>query len=800
MDGHGFADGPVKERPLAGVILCCTSIPPDRRKYLAERAVDMGAVHKYDLTSDVTHLIIGDLDTPKYKYVAKERPDVKVVSPGFIEKLLEQWTEDVPCDVAQFERRYRVPTFMGLRICVTGFTDESERKKMQESVTRQGAEYSGDLTKRVTHLIAAKPEGGKYTHALQWNIKVVSIEWLRDSTDRGMVLEEALYNPILPQEERGKGAWNRNALANAINLKRARQEDGPPELNERRKLRRTASAKLGSQQGMILAHITSGGGSSRGQESLQDHGDLRTDPQRRESSASSGTRTTSRTSSTVSQLGRPQTVFTAVEQALPLIDPSSIFHGCLIMAHGFPPEKTKLLHEHLALNGASLLRSPQHLDEYENSELENGLLVVPHDIPVSSLPPLPQSADVMTKVTEWWVEKCLLRECVVDPSAELLCRPLKLFAVEGFTGLVVSSTSFQDVDRLHIQKVVNLMGGTYDEYLRKTTSVLVCGSGSPPKQKLEFSQESGVPAVRVSWLWACIETGKVQPYEDHLILPIASVRSDTERIGLRQHVTDEDVKHVRKTQARPVSPMRRKGSLSKHDSSRSRAKLNPDANLTLTGLGSGLTVAQATMDRKEEFEPSAGGDVDPLRETDANSPKKPPLQTDGCADSTPRDTSSGLQKPLSGVSAVTDESSDNLTNSIAALLARQQAARPVSASESKKSRRKRDFMGRAQSNASTNSAPISQDGGFGSMDMIASQGREPLPARDFDNMDVYVPTQALVYEDPGLQKEREGLIRKIGGKVEEGEGRTVQSIGAAKDAGFAEEAGVGQRVKRRSRQ
>ncbi len=83
----------------------------------------MGAIHKFDLTSDVTHLIVGSLDTPKYRYVAKERPDVKVVLPVWIDAVRQSWMTGGDTDVAALELEYRVPTLYGLRICVTGFED-----------------------------------------------------------------------------------------------------------------------------------------------------------------------------------------------------------------------------------------------------------------------------------------------------------------------------------------------------------------------------------------------------------------------------------------------------------------------------------------------------------------------------------------------------------------------------------------------------------------------------------------------------------------------------------------------------
>ena len=79
-------------------------------------------------------------------------------------------------------------------------------------------------------------------------------------------------------------------------------------------------------------------------------------------------------------------------------------------------------------------------------------------------------------------------------------------------------------------------------------------------------------------------------------------------------------------------------------------------------------------------------------------------------------------------------------------------------------------------------------------------------AHPFTNMrDADAPSQALLYENPEVQEQREAMIRKIGGQVEESERakRMVGGIGVVKDLGVEiDEAAdaVGLRVKRRSRQ
>jgi DNA replication regulator DPB11 len=87
-------------------------------------------------------------------------------------------------------------------------------------------------------------------------MKIVSLEWFEQSLERGMVLEEALYNPTLPAEERGKDAWVRIEHPSPALGKRTRDAEQPQPLNpNRRKLRRAASTKLGIQGDALWAEI-----------------------------------------------------------------------------------------------------------------------------------------------------------------------------------------------------------------------------------------------------------------------------------------------------------------------------------------------------------------------------------------------------------------------------------------------------------------------------------------------------------------------------------------------------------------
>jgi hypothetical protein len=100
----------------------------------------MGGIHKYDLTPDVTHLIVGDYNTAKYRHVAKERPDIKPMAAGWIEAVRRLWVEDQYIDFAALEKAWMLQPFESsggipsspnpaererqrLVCCLTGFED-----------------------------------------------------------------------------------------------------------------------------------------------------------------------------------------------------------------------------------------------------------------------------------------------------------------------------------------------------------------------------------------------------------------------------------------------------------------------------------------------------------------------------------------------------------------------------------------------------------------------------------------------------------------------------------------------------
>eukprot|EP00163_Fabomonas_tropica_P031118 TRINITY_DN7294_c0_g1_i2.p1 TRINITY_DN7294_c0_g1~~TRINITY_DN7294_c0_g1_i2.p1 ORF type:complete len:720 (+),score=148.74 TRINITY_DN7294_c0_g1_i2:173-2332(+) len=77
-------------------------------------------------------------------------------------------------------------------ISVTGF-EGAERRSIIDTIFQCGAQYTGAMTQKNTHLIFKRPSGDKYRRAQEWGIKCVQLPWLEDTVRNGRVMSEDPY-------------------------------------------------------------------------------------------------------------------------------------------------------------------------------------------------------------------------------------------------------------------------------------------------------------------------------------------------------------------------------------------------------------------------------------------------------------------------------------------------------------------------------------------------------------------------------------------------------------------------------
>ena len=447
-----------------------------------------------DLTGEVTHLIVGDSDTPKYKYVAKERPDIIVLDPAWIDAVRDVWIDGGDVDVQGLERIHRCLTFAGLKICITGFPDQAQRNHLSSTIEHEGAEYHGDLTKQITHLIVAQPGSAKYKAAQDWRINTVSIKWLEDSAARGMALDPKYYDPTMPYEEQGKGAYRKEAGPRTSLGKRLRNEESQisaVSVGSKRKLRRHASRRLEDHSQDMWQDISAADATTVAPSEATDQwtaGD-------EDSQLAMGRAMVQPQAKQSFDVRQDHTAAIAPK-------PEGIFSGWCIATEGFEKEKTKRLAQYLEPNGAHIVKGPEDLYSMGEEQHEKRCLLVPHaqtDPNAHMLQPL----NGIVVATEWWVERCIHYKQVLDPEQDALSRPL--FNILEFSKLTVSTTGFSGVDYRQVAEAVKLAGATYQEQITPTISVLISGTPTVKKEKAYYAAKHQISVVTADWLWACLK-------------------------------------------------------------------------------------------------------------------------------------------------------------------------------------------------------------------------------------------------------------------------------------------------------
>ncbi|KAF2009075.1 hypothetical protein BU24DRAFT_468471 [Aaosphaeria arxii CBS 175.79] len=799
--GHGM-----REMPLTGVVLCCTSIPPEQRTQLAAIGAQMGATIKLDLTSDVTHLIVGSTNSAKYRYVAKSREDVKVLAPEWLEALRTIWMEGEDVDVEGMEKQYKLPAFYGLKICLTGFDDPDQRKYIQETVVHNGAEYHGDLTKSVTHLIAATPTGKKYEHAINWQMNIVTWEWFEQSCQRGMALDESFFHPTMASEDRGKGAWDRRQSPTNQLGKRARDPDEPRPVNPlRRKLRRSASSRMGTQSEALWAGIT-----AVGLEQQKADGDDWTDPV----DVASGNSLAINAPAQLDKIMLPDPALTTgPPQQLSRVN-DGIFQHRSVLIHAFDSHKTNILRDHLSGNGAVVLQGPEIIPTLPNDVRRKAFLVVPHDV-ASDLASLPGGAGDLSLVTNWWVEQCLHKKSLVDPYESILCQPFNKLSISGFDGLIINSTGFSGIELLQVTKVVALMGASYDEYLTTKTSTIVCSSTTPNEAKLKFARSNRIQVVSAEWLWECIRTGQRQPYEPYSLVHIDA--GDRQRSRRRPDpftevptapLSEEDSAKLRR-KAHASKPSGKSQPQGSRSSARS-LELNLSASADPTPASA--TEAATTTIRQDDEEPSIelydGPASHPLQDIhpSVNSPRRPSTSSNTSNARSPSSKARSIttrndgkavtdptapQDPTSDrasappAAASIEEAKPDYSSIMSELLAHR---KPTSNTNATTKRQPRRQLGRAtstRSNPSTADEPTSRASSVVAEERARSLHEPPepraAPKRQATGIAEYEPSQELGWDAPGAQEAREKMILALGGTVDEESAGVVRSIGVVRD-------------------
>ncbi|KAK5655731.1 hypothetical protein OQA88_5268 [Cercophora sp. LCS_1] len=562
-------------KPFLGVVICCTSIPPDQRTDIAAKAVELGGVHKYDLTPDCTHLIVGEYNTPKYRHVARDRPDIKPMAAGWIEAVRNLWVNDAEIDFDALEAEWQLKTFETgggsavdngnehargkLLCCMTGFDDPESRHQITNQIVQNGGIYMGDLTKRVTHLVVYKAEGRKYQAAKSWGIHTVSIEWVNDSVARGMILDEKCYDPILPPKERGEGAWNKKEVAPRVPRRAAKSKSTAAIEEGKRKLRKTASMKLNTQRDNLWGDIL-------GKPATAEAPSVAAAKTQIQPSASALAR------NETSQASESKSMYSQATRMSSFGMPADgmVFASCGFYIHGFSGQKTAVVVSAVSSLGGLVCHTLDEVVAASGAQLAHRFLVVPQSSPADTHPQLPENVHI---VTEFYIEKCMHKKYFFNPAQHVFGRPFPVFPITGFEGLTICAAGFTGVDLNHLDKALKQLGARYEERFTADASVLICDSlPNVRPEKLEVAVKWKVPVVKAEWLYECISSGYNIPIKGYLFPDLKQQGSyRPERLGI--FLDDDKGKRKEKSGRELVDK-----DLVRKTSSKARSRLDMDSS------------------------------------------------------------------------------------------------------------------------------------------------------------------------------------------------------------------------------
>lgn len=818
-------------RPFRDVVICCTSIPPDLRVRLclspppshpplplrlwpqltppaqteiANKTTELGGIHKYDLTPDCTHLIVGEYNTPKYRHVAKDRPDVKPMAAGWVEAVRNCWVEDADIDFDALEAEWQLKTFEAsggesttastidavrrpLLCCMTGFEDPDVRQEIQAKIESNGGVYTGDLTKRVTHLVVYKAEGRKYQAAKNWGVHTVSIEWVNDSVERGMILEEKCYDPILAPAERGVGAWNRKEIKRVAPGKRPRNDSMAAVDEGKRKLRKTASMKLNTQRDNLWGDILGNNKPAEPEPVAPEepggnvpHATIPTQPVPTPSFSAVG-RSMDTQGTRLSSFGAPQD--------------GMVFASCGFYVHGFSEQKTAVVVNALSSLGGLVCHSVDEVTGASGAQLTHRFIVVPQEAPPETHAEFPDNVHV---ITQFYIERCMHKRYFFNPADHVLGRPFPVFPIPGFETLTICTAGFTGVDLNHMDKALRQLGAKYEERFTADVSLLVCPALSVVRpEKLSLAVNFKVPVVKADWLWESISSGSIAPIEAFLFSDLkqnltAPKTTKSQKPGpdaskgpsRRSALDGIDADLLPKPPANPKS--RRQMDSSGFSTSPTttttskpppkRRPSRPDANdsTTATHFDTALTHLPTTVDPLSATPLSTLNRAASLSPRTRRKPGLPRIPFEEVPDSDADDdddlASSALPPPppvdedpavvrrrlAEQKAAERAEISDKLFSSLlgGGGQAKEASPDPAAAPATARPRRRREVLGRAVSNVSSAGS---------------STGMEALKAVGEDLEEGAPSGTQIGYEDPEAKKLRGKLLSKmVGGRTSTG--------------------------------
>eukprot|EP00029_Vermamoeba_vermiformis_P001345 TRINITY_DN1151_c0_g1_i1.p1 TRINITY_DN1151_c0_g1~~TRINITY_DN1151_c0_g1_i1.p1 ORF type:complete len:525 (+),score=77.46 TRINITY_DN1151_c0_g1_i1:27-1601(+) len=183
---------PLYSRLLEGCKFGCSSMNSNKKENTIKVIKYMHGEVTEEINTETTALIATRVGSIKYRLALTSK--IPILDPAWVFKCWSTQTL-MPMD------DYKLAPFTGCVISVTGLSLVT-RQEVQRLISLNGGEYSPNLTKRCTHLIAKNASGLKFLYAMEWGIYCVSLEWFLESINYQGCVDETRY--FLPIDDEAK--------------------------------------------------------------------------------------------------------------------------------------------------------------------------------------------------------------------------------------------------------------------------------------------------------------------------------------------------------------------------------------------------------------------------------------------------------------------------------------------------------------------------------------------------------------------------------------------------------------------
>jgi DNA replication regulator DPB11 len=445
--------------PLQGKVFCCTAVEVEERNKIVAAIEGMGGVHKTNLMTDVTYLIVGSRETEKYEYAARHRGDMTFLVPEYLPKLYERWSEGEELEDIEVElSKGRLGVFERLNICFTNIA--GSREDLINLVKENKGEYFPDLTRRVTHLVSPTKTGKKFQYGKKWGITIVSPEWLFQSAERGACLDPIYYSLDLPKEQIGKDAFIDKTLYRRNNpvVEKRKEETKQAWDSILEGIERHSQNNNLDREGHAWDEDEKDDDDDDGAPALQPEPDSDSDDDMSNGGPDS----------------RPK---------------RGIFDGHVFDFHGFNDKQLKILKNTVTSNFGELADEDNTATFYIINSTHS---YKPDDIPPS-----------MSVATERMIERSLYKkELIYDQWGEFV----ESRSISDFQGMRVATSGFSGIDELQLPKLLELIGARPQTVFNKTCELLIA---KPDSRKVRYALHWDIPVVNVDWVFESIRRNKM---------------------------------------------------------------------------------------------------------------------------------------------------------------------------------------------------------------------------------------------------------------------------------------------------